>query len=73
MFSDEGIRIENGDTFTVEPHYDDRPGIKIQNTVWVEEPYWIDVVVAGKHDRIQAINELIYALEKLRAAEERTR
>jgi hypothetical protein len=63
---DEGINITNGDTFTVEPHYDGEPGIKIQNAVWVEEPRWLDISVAGKHDRETAINNLIYALECLR-------
>lgn len=63
---DEGINITNGDRFTIEPHYDGEPGIKIQNAVWVEEPRWLDFSVAGKHDRESAINELIYALECLR-------
>lgn len=63
---DEGIVINNGDQFTVEKDSDGEPIIKIQNMAWVEEPRWLSVAVAGKHDRITAINELIYALEQLR-------
>lgn len=60
------ISIQNGDRFTVEPNTDGDLAIKIQNTVWVEDPRWIFVSVAGAHDRAAAIDELIAALTQLR-------
>lgn len=62
------ISIQNGDHFTVEKNEDGAPAIKIQNTVWVEDPRWIFINVAGAHDRYQAIEELIAALVEVRDA-----
>lgn len=66
----DSIIIENGDHFTVVPDPDSADGrvIKIENTVWIQEPRWFGFAVAGKHDRAAAINELIDALTKLRDA-----
>ncbi|MBF4563401.1 hypothetical protein ITJ43_14810 [Microbacterium sp. VKM Ac-2870] len=58
--------IANGDHFTVEKNSDGDPCIKIQNTAWVEDPRWLLIAVAGKHDRRARINELIGALTELR-------
>lgn len=63
---DDYISISNGDHFTVEPDTDGYPAVKIQNTVFVEEPRWLLMRVAGTHDRTAAINQLIAALTELR-------
>lgn len=64
------ISIQNGDRFTVEKDVDGYPAIKIQNTVWVEEPRWLLMRVAGPHDRATSIDELIRALTELRDAKQ---
>lgn len=63
---DDYISIQNGDEITVAKNSDGDLAVKIENKVWVEQPRWIHVSVAGDHDRTTAINNLIYALEQLR-------
>lgn len=65
---DDYINIANGDTFTLapDPYGDGAWCIKIQNTVWVEDPRWLLFSVAGAYDRKQSINQLIDALTELR-------
>lgn len=64
--NEENIVITNGDRITIVNDEDGEAAICIQNTVWVEDPRFILFGVAGKHDREAAINELIYALERVR-------
>lgn len=65
MTMEEELNIQNGDQFKVVRHGDGW-AVRVQNTVWEEEPRYLSVNVAGAHDRDVAILDLIDALQALR-------
>lgn len=65
---DDYISIGPGDTITVTEDPDGYPAIKIQDTVFEEEPRWLLFHFPGG-DQATRIDELIGALVELRDAE----
>jgi len=63
----DALSITNGDQVKVAKNEDGYPAIRIQNTVWVEEPRWINFSVAGKRDNLRAVDDMLHALTTLRA------
>jgi len=61
------MTITNGDHVEVKKNEDGYPALRVQNTVWVEEPRWINFSVAGRHDNIRAVEDMIHALTTLHA------
>lgn len=66
---EEKIYITPGDTFEVVKDYDGYNAIRIQNSVWVEDPRWLHFgAIDG--DKRRQIDGLIDSLVKLRDAKQ---
>ncbi|MGP9651970.1 hypothetical protein ACT3TP_15970 [Glutamicibacter sp. AOP38-B1-38] len=65
----EGLYVEYGDTFKVTKDPDGYKAIRVNNSAWVEEPRWLHFGnIDG--DKRRLIEDLIYALEQLRASQD---
>lgn len=70
MDDDDFISIGPGDQVRVVRDEDlGQHVIRIQNAAFAERPRWLWFETVGKVDRERQINELIHALEQLRATE----
>ncbi|MBO0596751.1 hypothetical protein I2485_15025 [Nesterenkonia sp. E16_7] len=63
------ITVNYGDTISVAPNSDGEAAVKIENTAFVEPARWINVAMSG-YDRNHAIDDLIDALQQLRAVQD---
>ena len=61
----DGIVINPADAFTLTTDTDGDPAIRIQNSVWAEEPPMLLHFTGSSHDSHHQINELVATLHKL--------
>lgn len=66
---DDQICVSYGDKIRVGPNLDGELAVKIENSAFGEAPRWLSINMSG-YDRLQAIEELIGALNRLRDAEQ---
>lgn len=65
---DNHIFVDYGDKITVAPNLDGELAVKIENSAFVGPARWLNISMTG-YDRLQAIEQLIGALNRLRDAD----